>query len=58
MRTVQDIVAVDIVRLRSKLYRAETENKNGDTDNLHESLIQIAGLAMNLATKVAANNPE
>jgi hypothetical protein len=47
-RTTKDIIAIDIVRLRSKLRAAEMANERGDIDAALTKLSEVVGLTMSL----------
>lgn len=51
-RDKKDIVAVDIIRLRVKLARAEDANKRGDHAATLNELCEVAGLTMSLANLI------
>lgn len=57
-RDKKDIVAVDIIRLRAKLAKAEEANKRGDYDAVLDALCEVAGLTMSLATLVNGEKVE
>lgn len=57
-RDKKDIVAVDIIRLRAKLAKAEEANKRGDNAAVLDALCEVAGLTMSLATLVNGEKVE
>jgi hypothetical protein len=48
-RELKDVVAVDIIRIRSILSNADEANHNGDKEEAKEALMRVAAVAMSLA---------